>query len=163
MDKGKEAMNGYKCAALVALMLATALPAFAQQPRMPRRDGGVGVEGALRMREELKLSNAQVAQLESLRKEIVAQRQNAARDMIELRSRLDAGNIDRAEAHKQMAARREAMRESMQQRRERLEKILTTEQREQLGRMRGMHARRGAMPRGRAPGFGPPPRDRWRW
>ncbi|HET9440814.1 MAG TPA: Spy/CpxP family protein refolding chaperone [Longimicrobiales bacterium] len=156
-------MNWYRNAALVAVMLAAALPAFAQQQRMPRQDRGVGVEAALRMREELKLSGAQVAQLESLRKEIVAQRQNAAREMIDLRSRVDAGNIDPAEARKQMATRRDAMRETMRQRGERLEKILTAEQREQMGRMQRMQPRRGALPRGRAPGFGPPPRDRWRW
>jgi Spy/CpxP family protein refolding chaperone len=192
-------MKAMKNAALAALMIAVATPAFAQQrdsaraprgergqraraemrarPDGPGRFGG-GVESVLRMREELKLSAAQVNQLEALRKEIVAQRQNEARDMIDLQSRIAAGNIDRDEARKQMEGRRDAIRTTMEQRRDRMEKILTAEQREQVlrgqlraerMRMRAPGGRGGFGPgmgrRGFAPrGFdGPPPRGRYRW
>ena len=123
------------------------------------------------MRESLKLTDAQVNQLEALRKEIVAQRQNEARDMIDLQSRIAAGQIDREAARKQMEARRETMRTTMEQRRERVDKILTAEQREQVlrsqlraERMRGQRGRPGFAPRGRGRDFdGPPIPGRYRW
>jgi Spy/CpxP family protein refolding chaperone len=184
-------MNWLKNAALAALLVTVATPVFAQQRdtmRAPRgermqrermemrerfggRGFGGGVESMLRMRESLKLSDAQVNQLEALRKEIVAQRQNQARDMIDLQSRIAAGQLDREAARKQMEARRETMRTTMEQRRERLDKILTAEQREQVlraelraERMRGPRGRPGFAPRGRGRDFdGPPIPGRYRW
>ena len=113
-------MRWMRNAALAALLVIGTTPAFAQQRdsmRTPRAERGEraergrgemrerfagrgvgGVESMLRMRAELKLSDAQVNQLEALRKEIVAQRQNEARDMIDLRSRMEAGQLDREEA-----------------------------------------------------------------
>ena len=177
-------MNWIQNAAFAALLIGMATPARAQQPQREGEPGrargfGGGVESVLRMRETLKLSDAQVNQLEALRKEIVAQRQNEARDMIDLQSRIAAGQVDREEARKQMQSRRESMRTTMEQRRERLERILSAEQREQLQeRMRTMHSgmrapfgpggpRPGMAPRG-GRGFGggdrePPIRGRYRW
>lgn len=167
-------MNWWKNAAVAALLVAVATPAFAQgrgerrdrpraemRERMGGRGLGGGVEALLRNRESLKLTDAQVNQLEALRKEIVAQRQNEARDMIDLQSRIAAGHVDREEARKQMQSRREAMRNSLEQRRERLEKILTAEQREHLKEMRPPRGRAEFGP-GRGRG-GPPIPGRYRW
>jgi Spy/CpxP family protein refolding chaperone len=184
-------MNRLRSAALAALMVAVATPAFAQQGdslrakrgergergergRMEMRErfgargmGAGGVESLLRMRETLKLSDAQVNQLEAMRKEIVAQRQNQARDMIDLQSRIAAGQVEREEARKQLETRRETLRTTMEQRRERMENILTAEQREQLQqarqRMERMERRPMRAPRGRGGFDGPPPRGRYRW
>lgn len=163
-------MNWTRNAAMAALLVGMATPAAAQQgfggPRFEGRGPGGGVEAVLRQRESLKLSEAQVNQLESLRKEIVAQRQNEARDMIDLQSRIAAGQVEREEARKQMESRREELRNTMEQRRERLEKILTDAQREQLrSQLReNFRDRRGDMrrPRGRGDD-GPPIRGRYRW
>ena len=131
-------MNLIKGAAVAALILTVAVPAQAQQRRnhMPMRGADpVNVESALRLREELKLNANQISQLESLRKEIVAQRQREASEMIELRSRVAAGNIAPEEMRQHFESRREAMKQTVTQRREQLEKILTEEQRAQLGRL----------------------------
>jgi Spy/CpxP family protein refolding chaperone len=190
-------MSNWKNAALVAVLSLSALPVYAQTPDAPppppRAPGAPraprapfadrapdmhrpvgGVEAALRMRSELKLSSAQVNQLEALRKEIVAQRQNEARDMIDLRSRAEAGNLDREEARKQLEARRDALRETMKQRHEQFDKILTQEQRTELrhlqrDQMDRAHMRDQRRPRGadrdRGRGFREPPqtRNRYRW
>jgi Spy/CpxP family protein refolding chaperone len=147
-------MNWMRNAALTALLIAVAAPASAQQREGKEfgRRGFSGVESVLRARESLKLTAAQVSQLEALRKEIVAQRQNQAREMIDLQSRIAAGQIDREEARKQMQSRRESMRNAMEQRRDRLEKILTAEQRDQLQRSQ-LRANRMRGPRG--DGIGP--------
>ena len=148
-------MKWCKSAALAALMMVSATPLLAQdvEPPTPRRTP-LNVEAALRLREQLKLSDSQAAQLETLRKEIVAQRQNQAREMIDLESRAAAGLIDRDEMRKQMESRRESMRNAMEQRRDRIERILTPEQREQVARSR-MGMRRAEMRRGGRPGAAP--------
>jgi Spy/CpxP family protein refolding chaperone len=119
------------------------------RPRM------LNVEAALRLKDELKLSAAQQTQLEELRKEIVTERQNQARDHIDLQSRVAAGLITREDVHKQFEGRRDALRQTMEQRSERISKILSEEQQEQLRRetrermWQRMHDRRGGR------GFGP--------
>ena len=135
-------MSSVKTAAVAALLVMAAVPAQAQQ-RMhrPMRGQQVSqVETALRMREDLKLSGAQVAQLESLRKEIVAQRQKEAVEMIDLRSRIAAGNVPGDEMRKQFEGRREQLEKTATARREQFERILTEEQRAQLARA-NMNAR----------------------
>jgi Spy/CpxP family protein refolding chaperone len=158
-------MNWVKAAAFAALMAGMAAPAHAQRrvERAKRAPGFVNVEAALRMREQLKLTDAQVAQLETLRKEIVAQRQKEAQEMIDLESRIAAGNVERDEMRKYFESRREAMTSYVQNRKERLDKILTEEQRGQLGRAKfnrtdgrgrfepGMRGRRDLGPRLREP------------
>lgn len=157
-------------AGMLALLFAIAIPASAQQPPQPPeapqppqgRPGPrmLNVEAALRLKETLKLSAAQQTELEALRKEIVAERQNQARDHIDLQSRLAAGLITREDVHKQLEGRRDAMRQTMEQRQERISKILSQEQQEQLRRetrermMQRMHDRRGGR------GFGPGRRGR---
>jgi Spy/CpxP family protein refolding chaperone len=107
----------------------------------------LNVEAALRFRQDLKLSDAQAAQLETLRKEIVAQRQAEARDAIDTHSRAAAGLISGDEIRKQFDSKRDDMRKRMQQHRERVAQILTAEQQQLLQtktreRMKdGMHGR----------------------
>jgi Spy/CpxP family protein refolding chaperone len=166
-------------AAMVAVLMAMAVPAFAQQPPPPPqpphppqfgqradsiRPRMLNVEAALRFKQELKLSEAQVSQLEAVRKEIVADRQAEARDRFDIESRLMAGLISEDEVRKQFDSKRDALRQTMQQRRDRLAKILSEEQQEQLQRethrrmMDRMHDRgdrRGPGMRGRGRmGFG---------
>ena len=147
-------MKWWKYAALAAVLTASATPVVAQGPGpAPRRPAGpVNVEAALRMREQLKLTDSQVTQLEALRKELVTQRQNQAREMIDMQSRAAAGLIEREEMRKQMQSRGESMRSAMEQRGERMERILTDAQREQLARARANGRRAELRRAGRAPG-----------
>jgi Spy/CpxP family protein refolding chaperone len=170
-------MKPMKTATLTALLVISGTPIFAQQPDSTRERGavqhfgrshGVGVEAALRMREQLKLNESQVSQLESLRKQAVEQRQNEAREMIDLSSRIEAGLLDRDAARKQMESRREAIKGVMEQRRAQLEKILTPEQREEFLRMqkqgRGKHMRAPRARDGFERGLREPPmRGRYRF
>jgi Spy/CpxP family protein refolding chaperone len=94
---------------------------------------GVGnVEGILRDKEELKLTDQQVAQLETIRKEEVARRQAESRDQIDLESRFQAGLVDHDAWRDEMEKRSIAARSV----RDRIEKILTVEQRDQLDERR---------------------------
>lgn len=156
----------------LALSVAFAGPAAGQQrmpghpgmPPMPRmmalRQHRFNVvEAALRMKTDLKLTDAQASQLEALRKEIVAERQAHARDMIDVQSRIAAGLVKPEDARKQFQGNRDAMRKTMEARRDRIEKILTPEQRDQIGRhvrraaMRQMRMRQGARMHGRMQGM----------
>jgi Spy/CpxP family protein refolding chaperone len=150
-------MKWWRYAALAAVLLVSATPAVAQDPGpAPRRPAGpVNVEAVIRMREQLKLTDSQVAQLETLRKELVTQRQNQAREMIDLQSRAAAGLIEREEMRKQMESRHESMRSALEQRRDRMERILTDAQREQMARARGNMRRAELRRGGRAPGVAP--------
>ncbi|HUP88654.1 MAG TPA: Spy/CpxP family protein refolding chaperone [Longimicrobiales bacterium] len=150
----------------LALSIAFAAPAFAQQPpppprprqpmrgmqEMPGRPGMPGmaargqqrfnvVEAALRMKTDLKLTDAQASQLEAIRKEIVAERQAHARDMIDVQSRIAAGLVKPEDVRKQFEGNRDATQKTMEARRDRIEKILTQEQRDQMRQ----HVRHAAM------------------
>jgi hypothetical protein len=142
-------------AALIAMLMAMAVPVFAQQPPTPPRPPApvreradslrprmLNVEAALRFKQDLKLSDAQAAQLETLRKEIVAERQAEARDAIETQSRVAAGLISEDEVRKQFDGKRDEMRQRMEQRRERITKILTQSKVHERMRDR-MHDRMG--------------------
>ena len=176
------------------LLLVLSVPALAQQPQTPDQPkapgpgmmhegmhpGMLNVEAALRMKEQLKLSDAQTAQLDAIRKEMVAERQAHAQTMIDVESRLAAGLIKREDVRKQFEGKADAMRQTFQQRQDRVAKILTQEQQEQVQRMsrrmmmRSMRSRgfeggrgrgfagqrmrrrfRGGMHRGMGQGFGP--------
>ena len=144
-------MKWWKYAALAAVLIASATPVVAQEPGpAPRRPAGpVNVETALRMREQLKLTDSQVAQLEALRKELVTQRQNQAREMIDMQSRAAAGLIEREEMRKQMESRRGSMRGAMEQRRDR------TERRDAHGGAGVVRRRGGPTPRHHSRSRGP--------
>lgn len=125
----------------------------------PARMGGV--ERILRMKDELKLTAAQVSQLEAIRKEQVTKRQQEATARIELESRIAAGLATREETREQLAARRDKILDEAEATQDRIEKILTEEQRDRLREQRLQRARalvrsqgfgRGGM---MGPGFAP--------
>ena len=138
-----------------------------------------GVEGIMRARERLELSEDQVSQLDEIRRESVQRRTGEMAQLQELRSRLDAGQIRRSEVMAFMEDRREERQALAEQQRERVEAVLTEAQLETLQEMRrarrsdrgfGPGGRRGMdgpglAPRGRAEPRGPegprrgPPRD----
>ena len=137
---------------VLATVLATgAADLTAQQgrrgPSMRGMEGppAGGVEAILRMRDRLELTDDQVAQLDAIRRGNVQRRTAEMTEMTELRSRLAAGLIQRSDVMAAMEDRREAARGQGEQRGERLESILTDEQRESLRRLGG---------RGRAPTAG---------
>ena len=91
-----------------------------------------GVESVLRQKAELGLTDQQVAQLEAIRKEEVTRRQNESRDMIDLESRYQAGLIERDTWRDEMERRSDARTTAARTVRDRIEDILTEEQRERL-------------------------------
>jgi Spy/CpxP family protein refolding chaperone len=94
---------------------------------------GMGtVENVLRRKDELKLTDQQVTQIEALRREEVTRRQNEARDLIDLQSRASAGLIERTTFRDEMEKIEDAQRLGARNVRNRLEQILTDEQRAQL-------------------------------
>jgi Spy/CpxP family protein refolding chaperone len=160
-----------KTAAVVVLLLtSSAAAAHAQDPDRPRRVEPVraevalrgfwpgGVERVMRLRDELKLSEAQIGQLEEIRKQQVQR----AQELMDLRSRAAAGQIDEEAARAQIEER--VMRKQAEELRSRVDNILTQEQRDLL-RERGPRFRSEPMPatrlrlRSRVPrGLGPPMR-----
>lgn len=94
--------------------------------------GFVGVESVLRQKTELGLTDQQVAQLEAIRKEEVTRRQNESRDMIDFESRYQAGLIDRDAWRDEMERRSDTRTTAARAVRDRIEGILTEEQRERL-------------------------------
>jgi len=118
------------------------------------------VEQILRSREELELTEQQVQQLDAIRREMVQERTREQAEMAELRSQLAAGLIRQSQM---MAAREERMdgaQARAEQRRARIEGVLTEEQREEALTLRRQAARdriagaRGFGQGGR-PGFAP--------
>jgi hypothetical protein len=94
------------------------------------------VEAILREKDELKLTDQQVAQLETIRKEEVARRQAESREQIDLESRYQAGLLDRTAWRDEMEKRSDARTAAARSVRDRIEKLLTDEQRDQLDERR---------------------------
>jgi len=129
----------------------------------------IAAERVLGMRAQLGLSAQQIDKLEAIRKEQLAERKTRMSEMLDLRSRLQAGDITRDQFRADLESRREAMRARGPQAGNRVREVLTDGQREKLQTMRrdafrrqramaarGREFRRG----GRAnPGFG---RERFR-
>jgi hypothetical protein len=137
-----------------ALVLATSMlvgaAGVAAQPEAeaPRRmRAPAGVEALMRMREELALTEEQIASLDVIRREAVERRTATRAEMAEMRSQLDAGQIRRSELMAFMEERQDAMTGVAEQQRERVDAILTDEQRQTVQEMRG---RAEAFERGRA-------------
>lgn len=158
----KRMMSGV---AILAMALTVA-PVGAQAPRRgamgpgmgrggpPADAGAPGVEGIMRMRDRLELTETQVQQLEQIRREAVERRNAHRSQMDELRSRVRAGEADAAELQEQMEAHRAMSQEMRQAQRERVDAILTEDQRSQLQQMRDraqafMMGRRSALRGGR--------------
>lgn len=146
----KKLMSGL----MVAAALAVTVPLDATAQRGPRDgsgprmgEGGAHVEDIMRMRDRLELTEDQVRQLDEFRASTVQHRTAEQAVVAEYRSRLAAGEIDRDEFREAMQARRTEMEGVRQQHQERIDAILTEDQRAEVERIRG-EAR--AFQRGRA-------------
>lgn len=149
---------------LGALAAAGAMDIAAQDAAEVRRPTGRGpaVEAIMQMRDRLELTEAQLADLDAIRREEVQRRSAAWAEMAEMRSRLAAGQIRRSEMMAFLEDRRDADVGLAEARRERIDAILTEDQRASLTEMRG-RARafaRGRLDarRGRRGGIGLAPR-----
>ena len=117
------------------------------------------VESIMRARERLELTEGQIESLDAIRREAVQSRTAEMSELQEMRSQLEAGQIQRSELMAFMEDRREGRQEAVEQQRERVEAILTEDQLETLQQMRQRQRRVGARPGGRpgmdGPGFAP--------
>ncbi len=114
------------------------------------------VENALRSRETLALTEEQTAQLETLRTSCIERQHSRLGEVMELRSRVQAGQITPEEFRDARQSRQETAQAARDQTRTRLEAILTEEQMSQLALMQRRAARmagQGFRGQGR-PGFG---------
>ncbi len=117
--------------------------------QMGRRGGGarnlrslVGcVENALRSGETLALTEEQTVQLEALRTSCIERQHSRLGETMELRSRVQAGQITPAEFREARQSRQETARAARDQTRTSLGTILTEEQMSQLSRMQQRAAR----------------------
>lgn len=136
-------------AVAVSLMLVSG-PVLAQARPLPRRPmpdsvtardrapigPGASAEDILGRRARLGLTQDQITRLNTLRRETVQARQGEMAAALELRSQLRAGEITRDRFLADLTKRREAARQQVSARAERVGAVLTDAQREQLGSMR---------------------------
>jgi hypothetical protein len=108
---------------------------------------GAGVEGIMRMRERLNLTDDQFKRLDAIRAETVTRRVEHQAEVAELRSRVLAGELDRAALRDSVNARRGGASAMQEAQRARVEAILTTAQTDTLKTLVG---RRRAFAAGRA-------------
>jgi hypothetical protein len=129
---------------LLTSALAIGMVAAAQaQP--PARRPGMAAETALRLRERLQLTEDQVTRLRAAREEAVAARRAEINEMLELRSRLRAGELTRQEFRNRVRSRAESLRVRLGARGDQVARILTETQREQLRELGRGVVRREAM------------------
>ncbi len=140
--------------------------------QMGQRGGGgrhlqarVGcVENALRASDTLALTEEQTAQLEALRTSCIERQQSHLSEAMELRSRLQAGQITPEEFREARQSRQETAQAARDQTRTSLEVILSKEQMSQLSQMQRRATRmtgRGLRGQGRQ-GFGSRGRQAYR-
>ncbi len=125
--------------ALAVLLTLGGLDVEAQDGRRergPRMRQDAGVESIMSMRERLELTDDQIAQLDVIRAEGVAERSALQADMGEMRSRLRAGEIRQSEMMAFMEDRRDGREGVAEARRERVDGILQPEQRASLEQIR---------------------------
>lgn len=153
---------------LAAMLVAVAAPALAQQPpqarpgqqmperrqamqrqMQPRMQAGPGPEMILRLREQLNLTEAQVNRLEALRQESVNRQRERMAEMLDLRSRMQAGQVTREQMQERMRARAEAAPAEGQTPGERVRAVLTDQQRLQLAELQVQQLRRQVQMQGR--------------
>lgn len=132
---------------LGALTVLSAIPA-----------SGQNVEAIMRARETLELTDDQINRLEAIRREIVSQRSAEMAEMAELRSQLAAGQIRRSEVMAAQEDRQAAAEGRAEERRARIDAVLTEEQRASVEQMRSrvdrMRDRRQGFAPGDRAGFG---------
>lgn len=134
-------------AILAAAMALTPLQMAAQQGRMGRGMGmrmgvmaparadslrGPGVEGVLRLKDQLALTDNQVKQLNQIREDVVKQRTAHMAQMEELRSKLRAGEIKPEELRKAMQAQRDATAPWREQQLKRVQAVLNDTQKQKI-------------------------------
>lgn len=137
------------------------------QSGMERRGGGQGREammggrqmrmgpadGVLGLREELGLTDDQVASLKATREAARAIHDGARLQMRGMRDQLDDGDLTQGQFLDLMTAHREAMQEHQRDLREQTEAILSDEQKDQLESLQRPRSRgQRGMKRGRGPG-----------
>lgn len=146
---------------LAVVLAAVATPVLAQQPPQPRqgqqvqerrqavvravqerREAGPGPELILRLREQLNLTEAQVSRLEALRQESVNRQRDRMAEMLDLRSRVQAGQVTREQMQERIRARAEAAQAEGQAPGERVRAVLTDQQRLQLAELQVQQLRR---------------------
>ncbi len=140
--------------ALSALIVFGVSDLNAQNEARGQRRGGVrrgaAIESIMSMRDRLELTDEQLSELETLRIESVDRRNADMATMSEMRSRLRAGQIRRSEMMAFMEERSDGFEGVADERRQRLEGVLTEAQRETLQQDR---SRRRSMARGRTNGM----------
>ena len=162
---------------LAALLAAGATNLAAQRRAAGQRGPGMdartgGVEAIMNIRDRLELTDDQINSLEALRQSGVQRRNDLLANMNELRSQLEAGQIDRGQFAEAVREQREAAGNVAGQGREQIDAILTEPQLATLEEMRGRARafargrasanRRGAGARGSRGGAGMRPGNRWR-
>ena len=110
-----------------------------------------GVERIMQAREELALTDDQIGSLDAIRREFVQERTAEMAEMAELRSQLEAGQIQRSDVMAAQEDRVAAAEGRAEERRARVDAVLTEEQRSQVEQMRT----RADRVRGRRQGFAP--------
>jgi hypothetical protein len=117
------------------------------------------IESIMRARERLELTEGQLQSLEAIRRATVQERATEMAEMQELRSQLDAGQIQRSQVMAFMEERAETRQATAEQRRGQLEAVLDESQLEMVREMRRRGGRMGVRPGGRpgtdGPGFAP--------
>ncbi len=108
---------------------------------------GAGIEGIMRMRERLKLTDSQFQQLDAIRSEVVQRRVRHQARMEELRSRMLAGEVTRGALVDSVTAWREGAAAMRQAQRDRVQSVLTDAQKDTL---QTLVQRRRAFSAGRA-------------
>ena len=126
-------MLGMKSGALAlgAMLLIGLGDVAAQEPpaqRGPRMHGGGGPEMVLSVRDQLDLTEDQIAELNQLREQMVGIRTSHRSAMASLRSRLQAGEIDREEMRTSMEAIRSGGPQVHEEMQSRIASILDEEQ-----------------------------------
>jgi len=127
----------------VTLLVALAVGVVGVSAQEPAEDEGrvglrrgMSAEMIMSMRERLELTEAQLSALDEIRRETVQRRSTEMADMAEMRSRLRAGQIRRSEMMAFMEDRQEANQGLAEQRRVRVEAVLSEAQIEALQSMR---------------------------
>ncbi len=110
-----------------------------------------GVERIMQAREELALTDDQIARLDAIRREFVQERTAEMAEMAELRSQLEAGQIQRSDVMAAQEDRVAAAEGRAEERRARVDAVLTEEQRAQVEQIRT----RADRVRGRGQGMAP--------
>lgn len=143
----KRTMKGWVVLAALATVGASDIAAQDAPEQRQRLRAGPRVEALMQMRERLALSEQQIAELDVIRREIVQERSARRAEMDEMRSQLAAGQIRRSELMAFVEERQDVAEGVADERRGRIEGVLTEAQLEQVQELQG---RSRAFARGRA-------------